>query len=179
MSIFIASMFRAVSLSVSPFETLLPVEENPSTSAESRRSASSKESRVRVEFSKNMFAMVFPCRGGTFLMGRSSTSRKETAVSRISWMSSRFIPSRPSRWRVESGMGSSVLLLLVGVHQKDGIFTVDVLHVNADRFAGGGRHVLPDIVRPDRELPVAPVDQHRELDAPRTAEIDQFVQRRA
>jgi len=48
-STFIASMLRAVSLRVSPLLTLLPVAWKPSTSAERRRSASSNDSRVRVD----------------------------------------------------------------------------------------------------------------------------------
>ena len=48
MSLFMASMFRAVSRSVSPFETLEVEVEILITSAESRLPASSKEVRVRV-----------------------------------------------------------------------------------------------------------------------------------
>ena len=59
-STFIASMLRAVSLRVSPLDTLLPAEAKLITSAESRLSASSNESRVRVEFSKNTLAIVIP-----------------------------------------------------------------------------------------------------------------------
>jgi len=67
------------------------------TSAESRFSANSKESRVRVEFSKNILAMVTSRKEGTFLMGLFITSLKLSAVSKINSMSlvvMFFIPSR-------------------------------------------------------------------------------------
>jgi hypothetical protein len=47
----IASRVSAVSLRLSPLETLLPFAEKLMTSAESRLAASSKEMRVRVESS--------------------------------------------------------------------------------------------------------------------------------
>ena len=112
-STFIASMLRAVSLSVSPFETLEPPAENESVSAVSRFSASSNESRVRVEFSKNRLQTVTPRRLGTRLMGRSRTSRKARAVWRTRRTSAAGIPASPSRWRplrrVAGGSSGSVM----------------------------------------------------------------------
>src|ERR1043166_4960847 len=86
-STFIISMLRAVSLSVSPFETLLVSDETLRTYAERRRAASSNEVLVRVELSKNRLTIVFPWRVGTFFIGRSRISRKVVAVFRISSMS--------------------------------------------------------------------------------------------
>src|SRR5690606_12166806 len=57
-STFIDRIFLTVSRRVSPFLTLDPPDEKLRTSAESRFSASSKEIRVRVEFSKNKLAIV-------------------------------------------------------------------------------------------------------------------------
>ena len=51
-------MFLAVSMNVSPFDVLLPVEEKSTVSAPSRRAASEKLFRVRVQFSKNRLASV-------------------------------------------------------------------------------------------------------------------------
>ena len=96
-SIFIASILRAVSFSVSPLLTLLPDAAKFTTSAERRRSASSNEILVRVELSKNKFTIVFPCNGGTFLIGLSRTSLNDIAVSRMSVISSLLIPSNPSK----------------------------------------------------------------------------------
>ena len=75
MSIFIASMFWAVSLSVSPFDTDEPEAVKFTVSADNRFSASSNEIRVRVEGSKKRLTTVTPRRVGTRLMGRSRTSR--------------------------------------------------------------------------------------------------------
>ncbi len=63
-------------MSVSPFFTEEEAAEKFTTSALKRFSASSKESRVLVEFSKNRLAMVISLSEGTFLMGRLITSLK-------------------------------------------------------------------------------------------------------
>jgi len=83
MSIRIASRLRAVSTSVSPFWTALPLAATLTVSAERRFSANSNEMRVRVEASKNRLTMVLPRSAGTFLMGRSETSLNGSAVSRM------------------------------------------------------------------------------------------------
>ena len=82
-SIFIDSMLWTVSSSVSPLEMELPEEVKLIRSALSRFSASSKEMRVRVLFSKKRLTMVVPRSEGTFFTGRSSSSRNDFAVSRI------------------------------------------------------------------------------------------------
>ncbi len=69
------------------------------TSADKRLAASSKVVRVRVEFSKNTLHTVLPRSSGTFLTALAPTSRKESAVSRISVNSSRDNPSRDRKWR--------------------------------------------------------------------------------
>ena len=56
----IASMFLAVSMIVSPFDRLLAAAEKSTVSAPSRRAASEKLVRVRVEFSKNSVTHVVP-----------------------------------------------------------------------------------------------------------------------
>jgi hypothetical protein len=52
-------------------------------SAESRFSANSNETRVRVEASKNRLTIVEPRSVGTFLMARSLISLNGSAVSRM------------------------------------------------------------------------------------------------
>ena len=64
----IASMFRAVSTSVSPLTTLELAMATPSVSALSRFSAISNDVRVRVDGSKNRFTTVRPRSAGTFLI---------------------------------------------------------------------------------------------------------------
>ncbi|MCY1270905.1 hypothetical protein D9M70_194490 [compost metagenome] len=98
MSAAIASRLRRVSVSVSPLlveevETLRVM-----TSADRRWAASSKVVRVRVEFSKNTLHTVLPRSSGTFFTARAPTSRKESAVSRISVSSSRGRPSSERKW---------------------------------------------------------------------------------
>src|SRR5215217_265633 len=61
----------AVSLRLSPFETLDPLAAKLMTSAERRFAAASKEIRVRVESSKKRLTTVRPRRVGSFLIGRS------------------------------------------------------------------------------------------------------------
>src|SRR5690606_1319663 len=83
-STFMAKILLTVSINVSP---LLTEEEEAAkliVSAERRFSANSKDKRVRVEFSKNTFAIVISRRDGTFFIGRFNTSLKFAAVSRIS-----------------------------------------------------------------------------------------------
>src|SRR5262249_17709109 len=70
----IASNVLAVSIKVSPLDTLLVDEEMFTTSADNRLPAISNEVRVRVEASKNRLMTVFPRNVGTFLMGLVETS---------------------------------------------------------------------------------------------------------
>src|SRR5438128_7337007 len=97
MSMRIASRFLAVSTSVSPFCTALPVAATFTVSAERRFSANSKEMRVRVEASKKRLTIVLPRSAGTFLMGRSDTSLNGSAVSRMRRIWSGERRSRPIR----------------------------------------------------------------------------------
>src|SRR5438552_18930665 len=76
-----ASRFRAVSSSVSPFDTLEVETLMLMASAESRLAAISNDVRVRVEGSKKRLMMVRPRNAGTFLIWRFAISRNESAVS--------------------------------------------------------------------------------------------------
>src|SRR5438034_11180972 len=76
-----ASRFRAVSASVSPFDTLELAALMLMVSAESRLAAISNEVRVRVLVSEKRLMTVFPPRGRTFLMSRSEISLTEAPVS--------------------------------------------------------------------------------------------------
>ena len=71
----IASRVSAVSLRLSPLETLEPLAEKLMTSADSRLAAASNEIRVRVESSKNRLTTVRPRSVGSFLIGRSARDR--------------------------------------------------------------------------------------------------------
>ena len=75
-STFIDRMLFTVSIRVSPFLTEDWEAEKLMISAESLFSASSKDKRVRVLFSKKILAMVMSLREGTFFMERLMTSLK-------------------------------------------------------------------------------------------------------
>ncbi len=92
-----ASMFLAVSMNVSPLDRLLPDEEKSIVSAPSRRAASEKLVRVRVEFSKNRFAQVRPARTGSFRVQLAVASLNVPALSRMTLISSAERLSRSSR----------------------------------------------------------------------------------
>jgi len=70
-----------VSISVSPLLTEDEDAAKLTISAESLFSASSKDRRVRVEFSKKTLAIVISRKEGTFLIGLFNTSLKLLAVS--------------------------------------------------------------------------------------------------
>ena len=108
MSMRIASRFRAVSTSVSPFCTLEPVDATFTVSADSRFSANSNEIRVRVDASKNRLTIVAPRSVGTFLIARSLISLNGSAVSRMSLICSLVSGSRPSK-SLPSGLAATPL----------------------------------------------------------------------
>ncbi|MNN30909.1 hypothetical protein D3C81_1445730 [compost metagenome] len=95
-----ARILLTVSINVSPLLTDEDEAAKLTISADSLFSASSKESRVRVEFSKNTLAMVISRKEGTFLIGLFNTSLKLLAVSRINWISFSFRSLIPNKWRV-------------------------------------------------------------------------------
>ena len=78
----------AVSLRLSPFDTLEPLAEKLSTSADSRFAAVSKLIRVRVESSKNRLITVRPRSVGSFLISRDCVAAIWAAVSSTSTASS-------------------------------------------------------------------------------------------
>ena len=109
MSTFMAKMLLTVSTRVSPFFTDDPAAEKFTTSADSRFSANSKDSRVRVEFSKKRLATVKSRSEGTFLIGRFRTSLNSLAVLWIKSKSADVKPRMPSRLRCESVLEALML----------------------------------------------------------------------
>ena len=94
------SRFMAVSTRVSPLLRELVSASKLMISADSRFSAISKLLRVRVEFSKNRLTISRLRRAGTILIsGRSQTSSKARAWSRMAVMSWGLSGAMPSRWR--------------------------------------------------------------------------------
>ena len=90
-------MFFAVSMKVSPFETLLVEAEKSTVSAPKRRAASEKLVRVRVEFSKNSVTQVLPFRSGSCERSWAIACLKTAALSRISVISSAERSSKPKQ----------------------------------------------------------------------------------
>ena len=102
MSTFIARILFTVSINVSPLLTEEEDAEKFTTSADNLLSASSNDNLVRVEFSKNKFAIVTSLSEGTFFIGRLITSLKLSAVEKISWISSAVMFLIPNKCFVES-----------------------------------------------------------------------------
>src|SRR6476619_6360387 len=181
----IASMFIAVSASVSPLRTLDVATAMFKVSALRRFSATSNDVRVRVLGSKKRFTTVRPRSVGTFLIGRFAISCIASAVSRMSTISSGVRSAMPSRCRcfrrVAGGASATATAtgsLLVGL-DDDFVMTVHLLKPDLNAFAARRRHVLADVVGLDRQLAVSPVDEHDELNRARAAEVDQRVERGA
>ena len=61
----------------------------------------------------------------------------------------------------------------------DAVLAVGLVEVDPDRLLARGRHVLADMVRADRQLAVAAVDEHREPDRLRPPEVHEGVHRGA
>src|SRR3990170_1174977 len=174
---FIASMFFAVSRSVSPLETLEVAELKLITSADNRFPAISNEVRVRVLASKKRFTAVLPGSAGSFLMSRVSTSSIERAVSMTNSISSTRKSARPSTCRRFQSMASPPPCRCGFVEQDLPVLPVPLDHY-VDGLVPGGGDVPADIIRADGKLPVPTIDQNRQLDILGAAEVDQGVHRR-
>src|SRR5215813_12217576 len=175
----IASMLRAVSMSVSPLTTLEDDPETLMTSADSHLPAISNEVRVRVEGSRNRLTTVFPRSTGTFLISREAISFMEVAVSRIVWISAASKARISSRsFRVSPIASSSGVGSGVGFLDHDAVLPVVLVEQDLDRLAARRRQVLPYVVRPNRELTMPSIHQDGQLDHARATEVDDRVERR-
>src|SRR5688500_14057809 len=172
----IASRFRAVSMSVSPLETLDVAAAKFSVSALRRFSAISNDMRVRVLASKNRLTTVRPRSAGTFLIARPPISFIASAVSSTSAISPGVRSAMPSRWRPDRLAGVSVACDTLNHHL---VLSVDLLEPHLHALVARGRQVLADIVRFDGQLAMTAIDQHHQLNRARPAEVDERVDRRA
>src|SRR3989344_8041899 len=186
MSAAMASRLRRVSNSVSPLLVELVDTLRLITSADRRWAASSKVVRVRVEFSKNALHTVLPRNSGTFFTARAPTSRKESAVSRISVSNSRGRPSRDRKWRswpwsfsCSGRLAAMVVIWRVSVGKR--------LEFEGQRRGAGQFYPLvafqrqgrADHVRTYRQLASIEVKQADQGYAGRAAVIEQFIERGA
>ena len=177
MSMRIASRLRAVSTSVSPFDTLDPDAATLTVSAESRFSANSNEMRVRVDASKNRLTIVEPRSVGTFLIARSLISLNGSAVSRIS---SNLLAGQRLERRADLCRATASRRVLARSGDDDGVAAVEILDEHVDAVRRRDVDLLADDVRrgsgssrPPRSI------EHGERDARRPAEVGELVERRA
>src|SRR5580765_1732514 len=174
MSAYIAERLSTVSSRVSPL-----VEDDTAmfrliTSADKRFAAISKVVRVRVDGSKNRLKIDLPRRSGTFFTSRSVTPTNDDAVSRMCTSISRGSPSIVRRcWSVPSPL---ICGFRIGQSQDE--FAALVPH-QAQQLPGGHRKRGADVLRGDRQLPLASIDQRRKLDLPRAPVVEQLVHRGA
>src|SRR5713101_3634158 len=174
MSAYIAERLSTVSSRVSPLVEDNTVMFRLMTSADRRFAAISKVVRVRVEASKNRLNTDLPRRSGTFFTSRSVTPTKDAAVSRMLTRTSRGSPSIVSRcWSLPSPLSCG---FRIGESQEE--FAALVAR-QAQEFACGHRKRGADVLRRDRQLPFAAVDQRRKLDFSGAAIVEQFVHRGA
>src|SRR5215217_9505705 len=146
------SRVTTVSMRDSPFAMAEPFSESEITSAPHRLAASSKDTAVRVDASKNARQTVFPASGLPV-----SPLAWARARSRIDRRSSRVASSSVRKFLV---MNDDHPVLLVGLHQ-----------VHQHTLIKRGGHVLPDVIRSDRQLPVPAVDQNSEPDRRGASEL--------
>src|SRR5882672_87527 len=173
MSACIAERLSTVSSSVSPLLDEDAAIFRLMTSAERRLAAISKVVRVRVEGSKKRLKIDFPRSSGTFFTSRPVTPMNDAAVSRICTSTSRGSPSIVSRcWSVPSPLSCG---FRIGEPQYE---LAALVPRQAQEPAGGHHERGAYVLRGDRQLPLAPVDERRELDLPRTPVVEQLVHRR-
>src|SRR5262245_30038653 len=145
------------------------------TSADRRLAAISNVVRVRVEFSKKRLNTLLPRRSGTFFTSRSVTSAKGSAVSRICSRISRGSPSMDSRCcssplALSCGL-PAVLSATFQLQRKLALGGACQAH----RLSAGACDVRAAVLRADRQLPAAAVDENDQRDALRPAVVEQLV----
>src|SRR5262249_20979327 len=180
MSAFIAVRFATVSSSVSPLVCEDVAILRFTTSADKRFAAISKVVRVRVLGSKNRLKIALPRKSGTFFTSCSVTETKERAVSRICSRTSGGRPSIVSRclslpsgvnWRF-APCASTIRALQRQAHHTASITVQD------DRLLWRHLELRSHVLRANRQLPTAAVDQCGKANGARPAVIENLVHRR-
>src|SRR5919202_6058154 len=121
-----------------------------------------------------------PLSVGSFLTSRSRLRSNVRAVAIRRSRSSRVTSVIEMKCRLGGGAGGRRssrmtwispigLLLFWARDQEDAVDLVHLDQLHLDALVAGGREVLADVVRPDRKLAVAAVDENGELDARRAA----------
>src|SRR6266508_4080833 len=165
----------AVSLSDSPLSTAEPDDLIDMTSAERRLAASSKLDEVRVEDSKKRFTTVRPLSVGSFFTSRSSDRPKARASE--SSRSTRLGGRSSSR---SNGRTSAIVPSFLGLgDEQDAVDLVDLDELHLDALAAGRGQVLAHVVRADRKLAMAPVDEAGKLYARGPSVLEDRLDRRS
>src|SRR5699024_836961 len=152
-----ACRVSAVSLRDSPVDRLEPFAEKLMTSAERRLAAASKLIRVRVESSKKRFTTVAPTRVGSLRSERDWVSAMCSAVASTDTASSRLRSPIEMKCLMPAPLTDRG-----GPHDVDRILAVRLGELDVHALGAGGGEVLAHVVRPDGQLPVAAVHEHRE-----------------
>ena len=180
-----------MSFSDSPLSTDEPLALIDSVSAESRFAASSNDDDVRVDDSKKTLTTSRPRSVGSFFVSRSCESANERAVASSRSTSSRSRSATDSRWRRvrrarrqqlagnDVQVGHDCLPPPARRPGRRGRPRRPRASCTWTRSSRDGRQVLADVVGPDRQLAVAAVGEHGELDARRAAVLEQRVDRGA
>jgi len=127
--------------------------------------------------SKKRFTTVFPRRAGTFLMSRVSTSSIDRAVSMTNSISSGWKSDSPRTCRRCHSMTYSPFPCGSSFKRTDHS-SGGPLDPHQHGLRPGRRDVPAHEVGADGKFPVTAVDEDRQLDVPRAAEVDQSVHRR-
>src|SRR5262245_1365724 len=93
--------------------------------------------------------------------------------------SSRVRSATDRRWRrgVAEARGSDMGSVLALADEEHSVALVDLDELDLDALVAPGREVLADVVRPDRQLAMATVDQDRELHARGPAVLEERIDR--
>src|SRR5262245_51920425 len=106
---------------------------------------------------------------------RVTSSAERSAIDRRWRRAGRDGGCRSSTRRISGIVG----LLVLRCDEQDAVELVDLEQLHLDVLAAGRGQVLADVVRPDRQLAVAAVDEHRKLDARGAPELEQRLDRGA
>ena len=122
----------------------------------------------------------FTCRSSESSNVRAVPSRRSTS-SRVRSPTERRcrfggVPGRP---QVVAHEPDHRLSSSAGRDEQDGVELVHLDELHLDPLAARGRQVLPDVVGADRQLAVAAVDEHGELDARGPAVVEERLDRSA
>src|ERR1700746_2861680 len=159
-----ACKFKAVSFSDSPFCKLEVLAEILTTSALSRKAASSKDVRVRVLGSTKKLTSVFPRRAGTFLISRVPICLNASAVSRMKLISSADNSRRPRRSLRFQRVLMKFAFAFSFFDKPNAVRLVGVADLYPHFFIRCRRQIFSDVIGANWQLAMPTIGQCGELD---------------